>query len=182
MLRPLSAYRRLAADAAPVHPLDALRRPALAALVVGSAISIGATGRATAPLVVSTTICWSFVVLWQLVAAAVIARSSSTALTMSQRLDLLFTGQAPWSLWLLIAAGWSRVVPQHTDLYALLSTSAIPGVWTLLIVYGFCRTVLQLTARVALRRAVLHQALIWTFAFFYVTWAVALWSRMRWFG
>ena len=178
MLHPTSAYRRLAEDCPPIRPLDAAMRPVFVLLVAAAAISIAGTGRATAPLVLSTALCWSFAIVWQLLAVAVIARSTDRRLTFLQRVDLMFTGHAPWSLWLLIAAASSRVLAGHIDLYALLCTSAIPAAWTFLVVRGFCKGVLGLPPRAAFWRTVLHQSLIWGFAFVYVCWAVALWPRL----
>lgn len=178
MRHPTVAYQRLATDCPTVHPLRAARRPALAVLVAAAAISIAATGRATAALVLSTALCWSFAIVWQLLAVAAMARSRDGRLSFAQRVDLIFTGHAPWSLWLLVTAAWSRLFAGHTDLYVLLCTFAIPALWTALIVYGFCKGALGLTPKVALWRMVLHQLLIWTFAFIYVGWAVALWPRL----
>lgn len=178
MLQPSAAYRRMAQEYPALRAARALRRPAIVALVAGGAISIGATGRATAPLVLSTTLCWSFALAWQLLAAAAVAGAPRTRLTFPQRLDLFFVGHAPWSLWLLGAAAWSRLFPDNTDFYFLLHTVAVPAAWTFLIVYGFGRGVLELTRRRALFRAALHQAIVWLFAFTYVAWAVALWPRI----
>lgn len=178
MLHPTAAYRRIAQDYPAVGVAGALRRPAFVALVIGCAISIAGTGHTTAPLVVSTTLTWSWTVVWQLLAAAAIARATSTPLTLAQRLDLLFAGHAPWSLWLLAMAAWSRLFPQFTDLYAILWTVIVPGTWTAVIVHGFCSGALGLPRRDAIRRTLAHQALIWGLAFFYVAWAVALWARV----
>lgn len=178
MLHPAAAYRRLAQDYPAVHPAAALRRPALAALVAGTAVGIAATGRATAPLVLSAVLCWGFAVAWQVIAAAVALRSRHAVLTFGQRLDLFFAGQAPWSLWLLTASAWSRVFPGFTDLYAVLCTVAVPAAWTSVVVYGFCTGALGLPRPRALRLTIVHQALIWGFAFVCVTWAVALGARL----
>ena len=178
MRRPAAAYRRLAANYPTTARAGLVRRPALAALVIGSAIGLAATGRATAPLVFSTTLCWSFAVIWQVIAAAIAVRGAHATLTFAQRFDLFFAGHAPWSLWLLTTAAWSRIFPDHTDLYALLCTVVLPGAWTVVIVYGFCTGALALPRSRAVLRTAAHQALIWGFAFVYVSWAVALWPRM----
>jgi hypothetical protein len=177
MLHPAAAYRRFAQQWPSVHPLAALRRPALAAIVAGAAISLTATGRVTAPLLLGTTLYWSFAFAWQVAVAAIMTRRADTPLTMSQRLDLLFTGQAPWSLWLLIATAWIRLMPGLSDLYVVLCTTAVPAAWTSAVIYGFYTGALGLTQRGAIVRTLLHQASIWLFAFVYVAWAVALWAR-----
>jgi hypothetical protein len=177
MLHPAAAYARLVEQPPPVRPLAALRRPAIAAIVAGTAVSIAGTGRLTAPLLLSTSAYWSFAIVWQMLAAAIAMQAPRAPLTAAQRFDLFFTGHAPWSLWLLIVAAWSRIFPSHTDLYIVLCTAAIPAAWTSAIVYGFCTTVLQLLPSRAMFRMLLHQALIWLFAFVYVAWAVALPAR-----
>ena len=178
MFRPAATYRRLAENYPPLGAAHALRRPAFVTLVTGCAIAIAGTGRVTAPLVTSLTLSWCWTVLWQLLAAAVIVRSAPVPLTLAQRIDLLFAGHAPWSLWLLTMAAWSRLFPQFTDLYAILVTVVVPAAWTTLIVHGFCSGALGLPQRGAIRRTIAHQALIWGLAFFYVAWAVALWPRL----
>ena len=178
LLRPRAAYHVLAEDYPAVSPLQALRRPALVALAIAVAISITATGRAPLSLVVSTLICWSFAVAWQLLAAATVTRVPHRSLSFAQRLDLFFAGHAPWSVWLLTCTAWSRLLPGWTDLYALLCTAAVPAGWTTVVVYGFCTGALGLTKRRALRLTLLHQALVWSFVFLYIAWAVALWPRL----
>jgi hypothetical protein len=177
MLQPTAAYRRLAQEWPVVRPIAALRRPALAALVAGAAVGITATGRITAPLLVSTTLYWSFAVAWQVAVAMMTTAATKAPLTATQRLDLFFAGNAPWSLWMLTVAAWSRLFPAQTDLYVILCTAAVPAMWTWGIVYGFCTGALGLAPRTALLRTVCHQGLIWMFAFVYIAWAVALWAR-----
>jgi hypothetical protein len=177
MLHPSAAYRQLVQQYPMIHPLAALRRPALAALVAGAAVSIAGTGRVTVPLLLSTTAYWSFAFVWQLLAAAIATRAAHVPLSFAQRLDLFFAGHAPWSLWLLIAAAWSQVFPAHADLYIVLCTSAVPAVWTSIIVFVFCTGALGLEHRQAIVRTLLHQSLIWLLAFVYIAWAVALPAR-----
>ena len=177
MLHPTAAYRSLAENYPPLGAAGALRRPAFVVLVIACAIAIAATGRVTAPLVISLGFTWGWTVLWQVLVAAVITRSATVPLTFAQRIDLFFAGHAPWSLWLLLMAAWSRLLPQFTDLYAILVTVIVPGAWTLVIVRGFCGGALGLPRREATVRAIAHQALIWGVAFVYVAWAVALWPR-----
>jgi hypothetical protein len=69
MVAPATTYARLARDPSPVGPLTALRRPLLAAIVLGTSIAIGATGHVTPALVLSTTVCWAFVILLQIAIA-----------------------------------------------------------------------------------------------------------------
>lgn len=177
LLRPSAAYRQLAPQWPAIRPIEALRRPALAAVVAGAAVSLTATGRVTVPLLFSTTLYWSFAFIWQVVAAMVATRGDGVPLGRAQRLDLFFAGSAPWSIWLLTAAAWSRLLPGQTDLYVVLLTASIPALWTARVVHGFCEGALGLSPRQALVRMLAHQALIWAFAFVYIAWAVALRAR-----
>ena len=88
--------------------LTALRRPLLVAIVLGVSTAISATGRVTPSLVLSTTLCWSFVVVLQaVIAIALIAAPARRTVGLPRALDLFFAGHAPWSLWMLAAAAWA---------------------------------------------------------------------------
>src|SRR5262245_10706842 len=100
MARPARTYA--AALTAPAPAVwGALRRPALVALVLGTATAVSSTGHLTIGLLVSGFVCWSFVPLLQIATAAAIMRSpASRSIPLAQRLDLWFVGHAPWSLWI----------------------------------------------------------------------------------
>src|SRR3954468_23126688 len=104
IVAPRETYAALAALPARVSALTALRRPALAALMIGVSVAMTATGRATPALVLSTTITWSYIVLLQLaVALPLIAPAARRARGVAPALDLFFAGHAPWSLSILLA-------------------------------------------------------------------------------
>jgi predicted nucleic acid-binding protein len=177
-LTPRSAYTTLAAEHAG-GPLAALGRPALVALILGTAIAVSSTHRVTLKLVASTTICWTFVVVVQLLAATVlIASARRRRVGMLRALELFFISHAPWSLWILAfavrAALW-RSGGGMTDPFLL--TALVPLVWTGVIVSAFCREVLGISGRAATLRTLWHQGLIWTIAFIYVVVVVQAWPR-----
>lgn len=174
-MAPLAAYRRLVAEPPPPAPTlrVLLRRPALAALVIGGAIALTATGGATARALATTTICWSFVPGLQLiVAAALIALCRRPGLRLPSALDLFFAGQGPWLLWVLGVAAAALVALRlggHTvpQLRYVLALALIPGVWTCFILMAFCQAVLGLDRRRALAWTFLYQAAIWGIAYLY---------------
>lgn len=177
-MAPLAAYRRLVAEPPPPAPTlrVLLRRPALAALVIGGAIALTATGGATVRALATTTICWSFVPGLQLsVAAALIALCRRPGLRLPSALDLFFAGQGPWLLWVLGVAAAALVALRlggHTvpQLRLVLALALIPAVWTWIILMAFCQAVLGLSRRRALGWTFLYQAAIWGIAYLYAGW------------
>jgi hypothetical protein len=177
MLRPALAYEALLA--APPHgPFLALRRPALVALVIGTAIAVSATGRVTAWLVLDLALCWSFAPLLQVATAAVLLRSPLSRVGTGVRMDLWFAGHGPWSLWLLAVAVCYASFPATRRIeYPILATAIVPAAWTAIIGTAFCRTILLDTPARAWARVALHQAVTWTIVFGYITLASQLWPR-----
>jgi hypothetical protein len=179
MAAPARAYRRLT----PGHDAGvagAFGRLASAALVLGTALAIYATGRVTAGLVVSLALCWSFVLAVQLAGAVVLlAWGRPPSLGRASAIDLLFMGQGPWSLWLLAIAAWSAWLPNRpsTEL-AVLCTAIVPLVWTLIILFSFCGVVLQAPPWRAAALTLLHQLTVWSLTFLYIAAAIALWPRL----
>jgi len=179
MTAPPSAYQRLA----PGHRTGlagALKRPLVVAIVVGTAISIYATRRATLGLAVSGVLTWSFAAAVQVLSAvALVASSKRRRVSVPAGLDLLFMGHAPWSLWLLAVAAWAVWLPRPVNMdFIVAATAAVPFSWTVVIVFAFCRCVLQDDPRQAAIRTLFHQSLIWTFAGAYIAIAVQLWPRL----
>lgn len=173
MLAPRAAYRRLVAEPPPVGALAAVRRPALAALVIGGAIALTSTGGATPQALATTTLCWCFVPGVQLIVAAVLlALWRRPGMRLGVAIDLLFAGQGPWLLWTLGVAAWALVafrLGDHTTprLWLILSFALIPLGWTATILVAFCREVLGLAAWRALLWMSLYELAIWGLAYLY---------------
>jgi hypothetical protein len=164
MIDPRGVYRALLRDADTVTPLTALRRPLLAALALGVAVSVAGTGRVTPALVASTTIMWSYVIVVQvLIALLVIATAPARTIGVPRALDLFFAGHAPWSLTALLAAAWAPAPLSH-PLWVLEVIVVAPLLLMPRIVAAFCREVLGLEAAAARRRTLIHQAITWSFA------------------
>jgi hypothetical protein len=177
-IAPAREYQRLVQEPGTIGPVAALRRPAFVALLIGVLLAICATGRVTLGLVASTTACWSIAPAVQAAAgAAIIASSRRRQVGMARAVDLFFAGHVPWSLWMLAVAGWS-MLREPAPITVLLSSVAIPVAWTAVIVFAFCRTVLQAGARGALVRTAVHQALIWGVAVAIAVPNVGGWARV----
>jgi len=183
MVSPRHTYAALARVPGRLTLLTALRRPLLVAIVLGVSAAMGGTGRVTPALVLSTTLCWIFVVGLQVaIALTLIAGPARRTVGLGRALDLYFAGHAPWSLWMLAAVAWAPS-PIGRPLTPVLVAAAVPLILTPRILAAFFREVLELDPRDALVRTAAQQVLTWlTFGVLYGT-AVALVPRVvEWFA
>jgi hypothetical protein len=183
MVSPRRTYAWLARRSGPVTMLTVLRRPLLVAIVLGVSTAMGATGHVTPALVLSTTICWSFVVVLQAaIALAVVAGPARRTVGLARGLDLYFAAHAPWSLWMLAAVAWAPSAIGR-PMTPILVAAAVPLVLTPRILTAFFREVLELNPRHAMARTAAQQAITWvTFVSLFGT-AVALVPRiLEWFA
>jgi len=179
MLAPDREYARLAGVIEPAPTWRALSRPALTLLILGAASAAGSTGRVDAALVLSGTLCWSFVVAIQIAAAVVFIRSARPSDVDTRRaLELLFLAHGPWSLWILAVAAAAMAVPSIVSLNVILAGALVPSAWTAALLVAFCRRVLNDDRRRALRRTAGHLAVTWAFILGYLAVATQLWPRI----
>jgi len=157
----------------------ALGRPLLSALLTGTCTAVAATGHAGWALILSGTLCWSFVVLVQLAAAIGLVSSTRRRTSLPRAIDLFFLGHGAWSLWLLAAAAALITIPNAPRYaYIIILTGMVPAVWTAIVIFAFCRQVLELDVRRAAIRTLVHQALIYAVVVSYFAWAVQLQPRI----
>jgi hypothetical protein len=179
MARPARTYAAALAARAP-GAWGAVRRPALVALILGTATAVASTGHLSLGLLASGFLCWSVVPLLQMaVAAAIMRPPAARSIPLARCLDLWFMGHAPWSLWMVIAACILGAAPMgwHVE-WPIIASAVIPIIWTSVIGTAFCRVVLGDPPAAARARIALHQAVTWTVALLYVAYAVALWPRI----
>jgi len=175
---PARTYRELLTRSARVGWFGALGRPALVIVLIGTAVSTAATGRVSLGLVSSTALAWSFAVALQIaVGASVIASSRARRVGMPRAVDLWFTGHLPWSLWLLVVAGVTRMLPSFS-LEGILLTMIVPMAWTAAIASAFCHIVLGTTRRAARLRAAAHQLVTLVLVLSFVAWSAGGWFRL----
>ena len=178
ILDPDATYAALAAQAAPIGAIRALRRPFLVVVVLGVAMALSATRHATPALVMSTTLMWSVLVIGQVaIALVVIGTPQAGTIGRARALDLFFASHAPWSLWLLAAAAW---VPSPLGRPAMpLWLAAVAAiVLTPRIIAAFFREVLKMDRRRAAVRTLVQQALTWGLLISFYGAAVALLPRV----
>jgi hypothetical protein len=183
IVAPARTYASLANQPSPVGPISALRRPLLAAVVLGASLAISATGHVTPALVLRTTLGWSFVIVLQIaIALSLIARPARGTVGVARALDLFFASHAPWSFWMLAVAAWAPS-PVGRPLTPLLLLALVPMVLTPRMIAAFFREVIGLDPRRARVRTAIQQAITWSvFVLLYGT-AVAMTPRLfQWFA
>jgi hypothetical protein len=178
-LSPLDTYRELIAEPVRGSWLRALERPALVALIVGTAVTLSSARRVSLGLVLMGIVCWSFVPLVQcVIGLAVIGRARGDSMSVPRRLELLFAGHLPWSLSTLVMVGLYTFTRLPIGLAAQALGLLVPAVWTTVIVSAFCRTVLGCPPARAHVLTAAHQAMTWTAFFTYVLLLSGLWARI----
>jgi hypothetical protein len=180
---PGATYARLSRSPIEIGALRALRRPVIVTLVLGASVAMAATREAPAVLLVSTTACWSILVLFQvLIALALIHKPARATVGIARALDLFFASHAPWSLWMLAVVGWAPL-PGGRPLAPVLIAALVALALTFRMVAAYFQHVLGLDRRTALRRTILHQALTWGFLLGAAAAAVAILPRVvEWVG
>lgn len=175
LLTPRAYYRR----PDPPAPVYIIAYVLLASLLIGCAASVASTNRITLSLAVGLSLSWMFVPLTQvLIAAVIVATARAPRMGGLRAVALLLRGHAPWSLFLLLAAG--IVALGGYPAYRVMTVVAIvPMLLTLRIVHAFSREVLDAGARGAVVRAVAHQGLTWLVAAVYLDKAVGLTPRVQ---
>jgi hypothetical protein len=130
-------------------------------------------------LVAMGIICWSFVPLIQwVIGMVVISRASGRPLSMPRCLELLVLGHLPWSLWIMARVGVSAFTPFIIGRAVEVASLVVPGIWTTVIVFAFCRAVLGCADARARVLTVIHQMLTWTAVFAYAFFFSGVWARM----
>jgi hypothetical protein len=179
MLAPAREYARLASIGRETTVLRAMSRPALSLLIFGAASAIATTGRADLQVVLSGAICWGFVVAIQIIAALLLVRSNPNARLHAYRsLELWFLAHGPWSLWTLAAAAVAFSIPAIVSLEVMLLSAVAPTLWTMALVFAYCRQVLDVSVARALRLTVVHQGVTWALIIGYLAVTTQIWPRI----
>ena len=183
MIAPRDTYAALARASGRGTAWTAVRRPLTVALVLGLATAMSATGRVTPALLLSTTACWSFVVVIQAaIALTLVASPARRTVGLARAIDLYFAGHAPWSLWMLAVAAWAPS-PIGRPVTPVLIAAAVPLVLTPRILSAYFREVLEMDPRDAVARAAAQQTMTWVTLVVLFGTAVALTPRvLQWFA
>ena len=178
-LAPGASYARMVAARRDGTWRDALERPALYALLVGTCVAIAATGQASLGLVASTTASWSWVVVVQLIIAVAMTRSARALRKVSaaRAFELWFAGHVPWTLWMLLLAPAIRAYPT-LPVEEVLCSMLAPIAWTFVIAVAFSKYVVGRSTATSWLLALTHQLTIIALVLSYVAWSAGGWFRL----
>jgi hypothetical protein len=143
----------------------AARRPLFLLLVFGCAASILTTGAATARLIWSVPLYWSFLPLTEIAALLAVTWTRRDTIARSTAIDLYFQGYSAWMLYLL-AAGLALSSAPASLMWQLLTT-VVAGLlvivitWSAYVDFKFFRTVFGATPRRAVRDVALVRLITW---------------------
>lgn len=176
-LAPAATYQALVDERTTGTWWMALAQAAFCLLLFGTAVAIIATGHITLGLTFHITVSWSFLIVWQALAGGVIILPArARRVKIPRAFELLFLSHAPWSLYALAMTALAVVAAPNLPILVVALTGVAPVVWTSVMIAGFCRTVLGMTARVARQRMLVHQLVIWGGTLGYVLYAVGGWT------
>jgi len=174
-LSPVATYRALIDERSTSSWWMVAVHPAFFALLFGALVSITATGHITIALLFHISLSWSFLVVWQAIAAAVIILpATARGVSRARAFELLFLAHVPWSLSLLAMATIIPVAP-IVPIPIVVLALMVPIAWTAVIISAFCQTILGATRRVARQLTLVHQLVIWGATLFYLWFAVGGW-------
>ena len=178
IVHPTATYAALASAPVRLGPVTMLRRPLIAAIVLGCAVAMAGTRHVTPMLVLSTTTCWVVLIAAQFVIAlGVFGRAASRSVGVARAIDLFFASHVPWSLWMLGVVAWAPT-PGGRPFTPALMAALVPMVLTPRMIAAFCRNVLRMDRRQAIARTATHQFLTWGMFVTIFGLAVALWPRI----
>jgi len=176
-LAPADTFERLAQDRAHGLVVPLAGRLLLALTVMGTSVAISATGRVGVEMVASIAAAWSFTLLVQAVAAAVvIVPARPRTVTRLRAFELWFQAHVPWSLWFLLPPLYFVVIGRRPTDNVVMAAALVPMVWTAVLMRAFARRVLQ-SPRAELV-TVVHQAVLWGLTLCYIAFAIGGWGRV----
>jgi hypothetical protein len=163
LLRPSAAFRDLPRDGRGMRLL--LRRPLLFALFFGFAVSALASGTFTLRLIIDGAVSFAFVPAIHIGALAIVYRLTRRHdVSFERAVDLFFTGNAPWLLWMVVVTAVGAMIPPRQIgpwLLPLLAGCLLPLLWSLWIDFRFFRSVMNRSVGGALRDLALQRVVSW---------------------
>lgn len=147
------------------------------AAVLGTSVTVTATERVDAWLVLGGMLGWSFVPVLQAATGLVLVRGSRAPL--ASALEQYFATHWPWSLTILAAHAAVLMIPWFRGHALWVAGLVVPAVLvTIRLLLALCRGPLGMEPRLARRRVAQHQFLTLLLIVLYVQLATALWPRI----
>jgi hypothetical protein len=180
--------------AAPSHrdirPLSATRQLLLLLLVLGSTVSLLASGRLSVRLIVDGAVSFAFIPALELLALYVVVRRWRERVSFRAVLGAFLAGNQPWLYWLVAIGAVFSVVPPRAIGFVLIDSVAasaiVPFAWALRLDVRFFTDEYHRSAADAVRDALLHRVIGWGLGLTYF-FGIAIWSLTqptfaRWLG
>jgi hypothetical protein len=166
------------------HGLAAARQLAFLGLTIGCFVSMLASGRLSARLVVDGALSFAFIPILEVLALLLVLRLCRPRVEVPFAVDLtlFLMGNTPWLLWLALAGAMMSVVPPRAIglglTRAVEASTIVPIVWSFLIDLRFFRETAGRSPSSAVRAALLHRAIGWPLAFAYFL-GIAIWTLVQ---
>jgi hypothetical protein len=180
--------------AAPAHrdirPLSSARQLLLLLLVLGSAVSLLASGRLSVRLIVDGAASFAFIPVLEILALYVVIRRWREHVSFRAVLGPFLAGNQPWLYWLVATGALFSVVPPRAIGFVLIDSVAasaiVPFAWALRLDVRFFVDECHRRAADAVRDALLHRIIGWGLGLTYF-FGIAIWSLTqpmiaRWLG
>jgi hypothetical protein len=147
LVAPARTFRELAASTPATRIW--LTRPLVLLLLLGATVSLQASGRTSARLVLDGMIAFAFVPVFMIVAMAIVYGRRPRPVNFGRALDVFFIGNAPWLAWLILVNVWRTFLTpaQGSTMlampyYLLLLSFAMVAVWSTYVDLQFFRVFL----------------------------------------
>jgi uncharacterized MnhB-related membrane protein len=147
-----------------------LRRPLLLAFVLGSAVSVLASGRFTLRLIADGALSMAFVPACQILGLAVVYPLRRRPVSFARAVDLFFTGNTVWLFWMSVFMVLGAALPvlgQGRLSGPFLMSSIVPIGWSVVVDARFFRDVMGRTGRLAARDLLIERVVAWSAAMLY---------------
>ena len=183
LLGPAAAFRELRQDQR-AGPWVLLRRPLLLAFAMGCTVSLQASGRLSARLIVDGAVSFAFVPVFELAALVAVYRRRPRGMPFARAADLLFTANAPWLVWLIafdalrcLQSPAQATAPSVPLTWILAASLILTAVWSAYIDLHFFRDVLPRPAGSAVPDLILQRAIGWSCGLVYFL-GYAIWAEI----
>jgi hypothetical protein len=125
-----------------------------------------ASSRLSVELVLSSSLCWSYVPLAELIALLLVTANNKAGLARPQVIDRFFAGHTPWLLWIVVSSLLPTFFPLTLTFalmrYWLVGGALVALTWSLWIDFHFFRRILDESVSRTLRKLVVQRLVSWT--------------------
>jgi hypothetical protein len=134
-------------------------------MILGAGVSLLVASRLSVELLISLTLCWSFVPLAE-IAGLLIVSTRSHHIPLSQRVDLFCLSHAPWLIWIAIIGALGAFLPLLSIFKSLkawtLMSGAVALIWSLWIDFYYFRVIEETNVREAIGKLIVQRIVSWS--------------------